>query len=200
MTVSKKLFLSTLPAALLIGGAAAAPAFAQAAAPAAPAAAAQAAPSVGAQVKDTNGGEVGTITKVDGQFVILKTDRHEVRLPVASFTAHEGHFLMAMTRDQLNAEVDKTLAAANAKLVAGATVTGSQGGNVGTIEAIDAQYVTVKLTSGKLVRLPRSAIAPGPNGGVIGMTVAQLEAAAGAATAAAEADAAAEQKATVEDQ
>ena len=201
MTVSKKLFLSTLPAALLIAGTSAAPAFAQAAAPAAPAAAAaQTGPTVGAQVKDTNGGEVGTITKVDGQFVILKTDRHEVRLPVASFTAHEGHFLMAMTRDQLNAEVDKTLATANAKLVAGATVTGSQGGNVGTIEAIDAQYVTVKLTSGKLVRLPRTAIAPGPNGGVIGMTVAQLEAAAGAATAAAEAEAATEEKATVEDQ
>jgi preprotein translocase subunit YajC len=193
MNVSKKLFLSTFGAALLVSGASAAPAFAQAAA-------AQASPTAGAQVKDTNGGEVGTITKVDGQFVIVKTDRHEVRLPVASFTAHEGNFLMAMTRDQLNAEVDKTLAAANAKLVAGATVSGSQGGNVGTIEAIDAQYVTVKLASGTSVRLPRAAIAPGPNGGVIGMTVAELEAAAAAATAGAEAEAGGEAKATVTDQ
>ena len=200
--MSKKLFLSTLSAALLTGAPAFQPAFAQATGQASAPAAAQATPTVGAQVRDTNGGEVGTITKVEGQFVVLKTDRHEVRQPITAFTPHQGHFLYAMTRDQLNAEVDKTLAAANAKLVAGATVTGSQGGNVGTIEAIDAQFVTVKLTSGKVVRLPRAAIAPGPNGGVIGMTVAQLEAAAAAATASAEAEAAAstEEKATVEDQ
>ena len=194
MNVSKKLFLSSFGAALLAGGMAASPAFAQAAA-------AQATtPTVGAQVRDTNGGEVGTISKVDGQFVVLKTDRHEVRQPVTAFTAHQGHFLYALTRDQLNAEVDKTLAAANAKMVAGAAITGSQGGNVGTIEAIDAEFVTVKLASGKLVRLQRSALTATPNGPVIGMTVAQLEAAAGAATTAAEAEAATAEKATVEDQ
>lgn len=173
MTVRKKLFVTGLSVALFATGAAVQPALAQA----------QASMAAGAQVKDTAGGDVGTVTQVDGQFVILKTDRHEVRLPVSSFTAHQGHFIMAMTRDQLNAEVDKTKAAASAKLVAGASVAGSQGGNVGTIDAIDDQYVTVKLTSGKLVRLPRNAIAPGPNGGVIGMTVAELEAAAAQATA-----------------
>ncbi len=47
----------------------------------------------------------------------------------------------------------------------------------------------MKLTSGKLVRLPRAAIAPGPNGGVIGMTAAELEAAAAQASAGAEAGA-----------
>jgi preprotein translocase subunit YajC len=186
MTVRSKLIGSVLSAALFAAGAAMQPAFAQGSA---------AGIAAGAQVKDTNGGDVGTITKVDGQFVILKTDKHEVRLPVASFTAHQGHFLMAMTRDQLNAEVDKTKAAANAKLVAGASVAGSQGGNVGTIDAIDAQFVTVKLTSGKLVRLPRAAMAPGPNGGVIGMTVEELEAAAAQATAGAQAEAGAEAKA-----
>src|SRR3712207_3834356 len=132
MTVRSKLFLSAFSLALAATGAAMEPAFAQAA---------QASIAAGAQVKDTQGGDVGTVTKVDGQFVILKTDKHEVRLPVSSFTAHQGHFIMAMTRDQLNAEVDKTKAAASAKLVAGAAVTGSQGGNVGTIEAIDDQFV-----------------------------------------------------------
>jgi len=178
--VRSKIFLSTLSLALAAAGAAAQPAFAQAA---------QASIAAGAQVKDTQGGDVGTVTRVDGQFVVLKTDKHEVRLPVSSFTAHQGHFIMAMTRDQLNAEVEKTKAQASAKLVAGAPVNGSQGGLVGTIDAIDDQYVTVKLTSGKLVRLPRSAVAPGPNGGVIGMTVAQLEAAAAAAAGSTEAGA-----------
>jgi hypothetical protein len=43
----------------------------------------------------------------------------------------------------------------------------------------------VKLVSGTEVRLPRSAVGAGPNGGVVGNTAAQLEAAAKAnATAA----------------
>lgn len=176
MSVCKKLFLSALPLAIAASAAGVQPAIAQDAA-------AQASMAAGARVSDASGGDVGTISKVDGQFVILKTDKHEVRLPVSSFRAHNGGFLFGMTRDQLNAEVEKTLAAANAKIVAGASVTGSQGGNVGTIDAIDDQFVTVKMTSGKKVRLPRTAVAPGPNGAVIGMTVAELEAAAGGAAA-----------------
>jgi preprotein translocase subunit YajC len=159
----------------------------------------QAAISTGARVTDAQGGDVGTISKVDGQFVVVKTDKHEVRLPVTSFRPHNGALLFGMTRDQLNAEVDKTLAAASAKIVAGAAVSGAQGGNVGTIDAIDDQFVTVKLASGKKVRLPRAAVAPGPNGAVIGMTVAELEAAAGAAAAPAAA-AKAEAKATAKPQ
>jgi len=162
-------------AALAAAGAGLQPAGAQGAA------AAQPGITAGAKVHDSAGGDVGTVTKVDGQFLVLKTDRHEVRLPVTSFTPHNGALLFGMTRDQLNAEVDKTLAAAAAKLVPGATITGSQGGTVGTIAAIDDQFVTVNLSSGKKVRLPRAAIAAGPNGAVIGMTVAELEAAAGAA-------------------
>jgi preprotein translocase subunit YajC len=190
MSVCKTLFRSAAPVALVTAAVGLQPALAQQ--PAAQQPGGQQAPTqanmtVGAKVSDANGGEVGSISKVDGQFVVVKTDKHEVRLPVTSFTAHNGGFLFGMTRDQLNAEVEKTLAAANAKIVAGASVTGSQGGNVGTIEAIDDQFVTVKLVSGKKVRLPRVAVAPGPNGAVIGMTVAELEAAAGAAAPKAEA-------------
>lgn len=176
MSIGKKLILSAVPLAVAASVTGLQPVVAQGAAP-------SAAVSAGARVTDANGGEVGTISKVDGQFVVLKTDKHEVRLPVTSFTAHNGALLFGMTRDQLNAEVEKTLAAASAKIVAGAAVSGSQGGNVGTIDAIDDQFVTVKLASGKKVRLPRSAVAPGPNGAVIGMTVAELEAAAAAAAA-----------------
>jgi preprotein translocase subunit YajC len=176
--VSSKVFLTSLSLAFAAAGAAGQPALAQAS---------QAAIAAGSQVKDTQGGDVGTVTKVEGQFVFLKTDRHEVRLPVTSFTAHEGHFLMALTRDQLNAEADKAKAEARANLVAGASISGPNGGAVGTIDAIDDQFVTVKLASGKLVRLPRSGVAAGPNGGVIGATAAELEAAAGGAAAGAKA-------------
>jgi preprotein translocase subunit YajC len=145
--------------------------------------------AAGAKISDTAGGEVGTIASVDGDFIILKTDKHEVRLPKTSFTAHNGGFIMSMTRAQVNAEVEKALASANEKIAPGAEVSGSQGGKVGTIDSADAEFVTVKLTSGKLVRLPRSGVAPGPNGAVVGLTVAELEAAASAAgSTAAEAD------------
>jgi preprotein translocase subunit YajC len=133
---------------------------------------------VGATVKDTKGGVVGTITRVEGANLVLKTDRHDVTLPVSSFTATDEGALFGMTRDQLNAEVDKALAAANAQIVAGATVKGAAGAVVGTIEAVDDQFVTLKLVSGASVRLPRSAVAGSPNGPVTGMTAEQIEAAA----------------------
>ena len=139
---------------------------------------AAAAVTAGAVVKDTKGGEVGTIVKVEGDQLVLKTDKHEVRLPVASFTATDGGALFAMTRDQLNAEVDKANAAAAAQIVAGATVKGPNGAEVGKIEAVDAQFVTLKLPSGATIRAPRTAFAGGPAGPVTSLTVDQLEAAA----------------------
>jgi preprotein translocase subunit YajC len=176
MSFSRKLLLSAVPAALLASTAAAQPA-------PAPQAAASPRIDAGAQVVDTKGGDIGTVTKVDGQFVVLRTDKHEARLPVASFTPHEGKLVMAMTRDELNAEIEKTMTAAAAKLAEGASVNGSQGSLVGTVEKLEEGFVTLKLTSGTLVRLPRSGIAAGANGAVIGMTAAELEAAAAAAGA-----------------
>lgn len=137
-----------------------------------------AAVTAGAVVKDTSGGVVGTIVKVEGDQLMLKTDKHEVRLPVASFTATDAGALFGMTQAQLNAEVDKTAAAAAAQIVVGATVKGAAGATVGTIEALDAQFVTLKLASGKSVRLPRTAVGGGSDGPVIGMTAAEIEAAA----------------------
>jgi preprotein translocase subunit YajC len=139
---------------------------------------AAAAVTAGAVVKDTAGGVVGTITKVEGDHLMLKTDKHEVRLPVASFTATESGALFGMTQAQLNAEVDKAQAAAAAQIVVGATVKGAAGATVGTIEAVDANLVTLKLVSGKSVRLPRSSVGGGPNGPVIGLTAEEIEAAA----------------------
>ncbi len=143
---------------------------------------AAAAVTAGATVKDTSGGIVGTIVKVEGDHLMLRTDRHEVRLPVASFTATDDGALFGMTQAQLNAEVDKAQAAAAAQIVVGATVKGVAGNTIGTIEAIDAQIVTLKLTSGKSIRLPRSAIGGGPDGPVMGMTAEEMEAAAKAAS------------------
>ena len=176
MTRTARILTSSIALAL---AAAAFPAAAQQAAPAAGGAAGFA---VGAIVRDTAGGEVGTVTKVDAQNITVKTDKHEAALPRTSFTATANGLLFGMTRDQLNAAVEQALSQAAANLKVGATVTSSAGGTVGTIDALDDQFVTLKLPSGASVRIPRNAVAATPTGVVTGATVAELEAAAKAAT------------------
>ncbi len=132
----------------------------------------------GMVIKHTSGADVGTVKSVQGNSVVVTTGQEEVSLPAASFTPYKGHLLFAMTREQLHAQVAAARAKAAQQVVLGALVRGSSGVNVGTIEKIDPDYITLKLMSGRLVRLPSSAIAPSGSGPVIGMTAAQLEAAA----------------------
>lgn len=129
----------------------------------------------GTQVVDTAGNPVGSVTSVKGDQVVVKTDRLEVQLPATSFTPSEGKLLFALTRDQLNAQTEQALAEANAKLVAGTSVYGQSGTLAGTIESIDAETVTVKLTGGKLIRMPRASVAPGAQGAVLGVSAAELQ-------------------------
>ena len=149
---------------------------------------AQAAPAItpGMQVTDAKGGAVGTVTAVNGDVVTVRTDRLEANLDKSSFTASEGKLLMGMTQVELNAAIEKDQAAAEASLAVGSPVKGSAGAQIGTIEAIDAEFVTIKLASGKSVRLPRTGIRGAAGGAVIGLTQAELDAQIGATTAAPE--------------
>lgn len=137
----------------------------------------------GMQVVDPNGGTVGTVTAVKTDALVLKTDKHEVQLPLASFTVHEGKLLFGMTAEQLNAETEKAMAAASAAIAVGAQVYGSDGTLAGQIEALDDEFVTIKLTSGASVRLPRSGIGGSDKGAVVGVTTAQLNELASQASA-----------------
>jgi len=119
-----KLILRSIAVLSLTAAVPLAPSFAQAA---------------GQQVVDTSGAAVGTVVRVDGGNVIVKTDKHEVALPKTSFTPNEGKLLFGMTQAQLNAEVEKNLAAAAALIAPGATVKGSAGAVVGTIDSVDAE-------------------------------------------------------------
>jgi preprotein translocase subunit YajC len=179
---------------LFVGMVVASPATAQTAA--APATAASPAASVGMTVKDPAGGTVGTVTAVESGFVTVKTDKHVAKLPSASFRAEAGGLVYGATQAQLNSDIETQLAAAQAQFKTGATVRGAAGTEVGTVTALDADYITLKLTSGKSVRLPRNAVAPGTDGLVLGMTAAQLEAAVGSADGAATSDTAAPAAAT----
>lgn len=132
--------------------------------------------AVGTQVTDANGAAVGTVTAVSGDVVTVKTDKFETNLSKSSFAQSEGKLLVGMTQAELNAAIEKDKAAAEASLAVGAAVKDSAGASAGTIEAIDAEFVTIKLASGKSVRLPRTGIAGSANGAVIGGTAAELEA------------------------
>ncbi|HEU4969161.1 hypothetical protein [Sphingomonas sp.] len=167
---------SVLFACVVVAGFGAAPALAQAA-PAAPTTAQSPAQIVaGTQVVDPSGNPVGTIATVGPNYVVLKTDRHEVRLSKESFAFRPKGLTFSMTRDQLNAQVEQSVASLDSLLTPGAMVHDRQRGMVGTIEAVEGDLVTLKLPSGAMVRLPKSGFAPGPNGAVIGMTAQQLEA------------------------
>jgi hypothetical protein len=132
--------------------------------------------TVGAQVVDSSGNPVGTVTAVNGDVVTVKTDKLDANLGKASFASQDGKLYIGMTQAELNALVEKDKAAAEASLAVGAPVNGTAGTEVGTIEAIDAEFVTLKLTSGKSIRIPRSGIVGSANGAVIGLTAAELEA------------------------
>ena len=146
--------------------------------PLAPAAAqATAGFAVGMQVTDVNGGRVGTVTGIQGENLMIRTDRHDALLPKASFTPAEGKLLFGMTAAELNAEIDNSLASAAASVVVGATVKGTAGTAVGTLEALDAETATIKLASGKSIRVQRSGIRGDADGSVlIGLTAEQMEA------------------------
>lgn len=134
--------------------------------------------TVGTQVLDSSGNPVGTVTAVSGDVVTVKTDKLDANLGKASFAEQDGKLYIGMTQAELNAAIEKDKAAAEASLAVGAEVKDSAGASAGTIEAIDAEFVTIKLASGKSVRIPRAGIAGSSNGAVIGLTVADLESSA----------------------
>lgn len=128
----------------------------------------------GMQVVDPSGGAVGMVTGIKGDMLILKTGKHEVQLPLTSFTANEGKLLFGMTAAQLDAATEQALAAAKAQVAPGANVYGSDGTLAGTIESIDESLVKIKLANGQSVRLPRNGVSGSDKGAALGVTTAKL--------------------------
>jgi preprotein translocase subunit YajC len=144
------------------------------------AAAAKASIMPGMAVVDTHGGAVGTVVSVKGDTLIVKTDKYETALGTASVTPYKGKLLIAMTQAELDAAVEQSKAQAAAQFAPGATVKGTGGAVLGTIDSIDTEIATVKLTTGEKVRIPRSGMAASAHGVVVGMTADQLKAQLGA--------------------
>lgn len=134
-----------------------------------------AAQSVGMQVVDTAGGRVGTVTAIQGDNLTVKTDKHEIALPKASFTVNNGKLLFAMTQAQLDTQIEASLAAAKASVAAGSTVKGVGGQPIGTIEAVADGKVTIALESGRKLVLPQAGVRGNADGTVtVGYTSGQI--------------------------
>ena len=132
----------------------------------------------GMQVTDASGAAVGTVAAVQGDNVLVKTDKHEALLPSSSFRVDGGKLLFGMTQAQLNAQIEASLSASKAAVVAGAVVKGSGGTQIGTIEAVAAAGVTIALTSGQRIQLGQNAVRGNADGSVtVGLTAEQLQAA-----------------------
>jgi preprotein translocase subunit YajC len=143
----------------------------------------------GMQVFDPSGGVVGTVTATNGANLVLKTAKHEVQLPMASFTANQGKLLFGMTAAQLDAAAEEQAAVSSADIVAGAPVLGCDGTVAGTVDSVDEQTVTIKLASGQIVRVGRNTVSGRDNGVVLAVSTAKInEMAAEAIPQAAQAD------------
>jgi hypothetical protein len=136
----------------------------------------------GMAVTDAQGGAVGTIESVTPQGAIVSTGTAKATLPTNAFAKRENGVAIGMTKAELEAAVNT---AKTPEIAVGAAISGPAGASVGTVEAVNGDQITVATASGAKAVLPKQGFAQGPNGLVIGMTAAQLEAAVKAATPAA---------------
>ena len=160
-------------------------AFAQAAAT--PAAAPAPAPAVGANVFDTAGAEVGTIKSISGPNFVIDTGKNTATLALASLGTSPKGPIIAMTREQLDAAVEKAEADAAAALAAAITVDAPVHASDGTTvlgKITDVGETDFVMDTGSApVKMPKTSVAKGANGLMIGMTAEQFaEATKGTAT------------------
>lgn len=139
----------------------------------------------GATVYDTQGGTVGTIEAVDAQYATLATTKSKVKLPLNAFGTGDKGLLLGMTADQVDAAAGNAgqqaqasaAPAGPAKLEKGMAVSDTKGQPVGTIEDVQSDFAVVATQKNK-VRLPLTAFADAGNGPIIGLSAAELDAAA----------------------
>lgn len=137
--------------------------------------------TAGASVSDPKGGSVGTVASVSGDLAVVDTGSVKVNLPVTAFAQSDKGLLISMTKTELEAAAKGAAQGSQAELAAllvpGTAVSDAKGGAVGKIDSVEGEFAVVATPNAK-VRLPKTAFAKGPNGPIIGMTLAELEAAA----------------------
>ncbi len=131
-------------------------------------------PTVGATVYDTAGAEVGTIKSITAPNFVIDTGKNSATLALTALGTGPKGPVLGMTKAELDAAAEKAGAAAKADtaaaIVADAPVYASDGttqlGKIG--EVTDTEFV---LDTGTVrVKLPKTSVAKGASGLMIGMT------------------------------
>ncbi|VWX51234.1 hypothetical protein [Novosphingobium sp. 9U] len=184
--MKKSLIVASLAAVSMTPLAAHAQAAPAGAAPAA-APAAAAAPTVGAKVFDTQGGEVGSIEKLDGTNAVVFTGTKRATLPVSAIAKSDKGLVISMTKAQLEAAVaaaeTKTAGALDTALVADAKIKSKDGQAVGTVQKVEGENVTVALADGNPVTVTKQYLTAGADGSLtLTMNAAEFKSAVAAAS------------------
>jgi len=133
--------------------------------------------SIGMKVIDASGAPVGTVVGIKDSNLLVRTGKHEALLPSSSFTVDKNKLLFGMTQAQLDSQIEQSLSAASASIVAGAAVKGLAGTPVGTIESVADGNVTIALQDGKKIAVPQNGLRGNSDGSVtIGYSAEQLQA------------------------
>jgi hypothetical protein len=126
-------------------------------------------------VVDDAGHPVGEVVSIQGDDVLVRTDRQEARIPRTSLWPRRGRLVLGMTRAQLNAAVDRLAPAPQAQLAPGVVVRGTGGALAGTIEEVGPEHVILRLSSGERASLPRASVGVNAAGAVISITADELQ-------------------------
>lgn len=150
-------------------------------------AAATVAPTVGAKVFDPQGGEVGSIEKVDAANAVVYTGTKRATLPLSAFAKNEKGLLISMSQTQLNEAVAaaeaQTTSAMDSKLVADAPIKSKDGAAVGTVQKVEGDNVTITLANGSPVTLTKQYLTVGADGNLaLTMNATEFKSAVSAAS------------------
>ncbi|HYD13054.1 MAG TPA: hypothetical protein VEC11_09415 [Allosphingosinicella sp.] len=138
--------------------------------------------AVGTTIVDDAGNPVGNIVSIQGTDVVVRTDRHDARIPRSSLWVNRDRVILSMTRAQLNAAVERLAppppqqaASQPVQLAPGVVVRGSGGAVAGTIEAVEQDRIVLRLTTGQTASIPRSAVGATAEGAIISITAEELQ-------------------------
>ena len=145
--------------------------------------------AVGATVYGPNGAEVGKIEKLADGNVVIFTGTNRATLPATSIGRNDKGLLIGMTKEQLDSAVAaasaKADAAMTAALVPDAQITSTDGVVVGTVQKVEGENVTVDLSSGSTIALPKNQLHATASGGLgLFVTAAEFTAAVNSAASA----------------
>ncbi len=148
--------------------------------------------AVGGTIYGPTGDPVGTIDSLTGDAVVVNTGAAKATLARSSFGTSTKGPTIGMTKEQLEAAVQQAKTQANgaldSALTPGAAVHSKDGQPIGKIASVDGDNVVLDRAAGP-VTLKKTMFATDQQGLALGLTAAEFESAAHAATASAGASA-----------